>query len=410
MRSTRVVAGCVAACFLAACASGKPRLPQAAAPLPVHVETLRYVALLTPVEVSGSLVAGRSVTVGATSAGRVVAVDVREGDAVHAGQVIAQIDPAAYAAGVAQAQAGLAAAGASANAASSVVAAASANGAEARARLAAAAVKEKLAVTTAARMTSLYSQGAISQQQNDETNEALAAARAATAQAQAGLQAAQSDLAAARARLASSSASADQARAGIAVAGITLRDATVVAPFDGVVTTKFVEAGAVVGAGSPIAAMQDAGALEADVSVPNDLVSALSPGDRVAVYVDAAGGATLTGRVRAIVPAQDPSLRSATVKIAVAGAPRLLSGMYVRVRFERRTPAVWAAPLAALVTRGGQTGVFAVRAGTASFLPLQTGTVSRGYVELIGYPGPAAEVAVSAIQAIDDGSRVTIER
>jgi hypothetical protein len=54
--------------------------------------------------------------------------------------------------------------------------------------------------------------------------------------------------------------------------------------------------------------------------------------------------------------------------------------------------------------------VFAVRAGTASFLPLQTGTVSRGYVELIGYPGPAAEVAVSAIQAIDDGSRVTIER
>jgi multidrug resistance efflux pump len=376
----------------------------------VHVETLRYVALLTPVEVSGSLVAGRSVTVGATSAGRVVAVDVREGDAVHAGQVIAQIDPAAYAAGVAQAQAGLAAAGASANAASSVVAAASANGAEARARLAAAAVKEKLAVTTAARMTSLYSQGAISQQQNDETNEALAAARAATAQAQAGLQAAQSDLAAARARLASSSASADQARAGIAVAGITLRDATVVAPFDGVVTTKFVEAGAVVGAGSPIAAMQDAGALEADVSVPNDLVSALSPGDRVAVYVDAAGGATLTGRVRAIVPAQDPSLRSATVKIAVAGAPRLLSGMYVRVRFERRTPAVWAAPLAALVTRGGQTGVFAVRAGTASFLPLQTGTVSRGYVELIGYPGPAAEVAVSAIQAIDDGSRVTIER
>jgi RND family efflux transporter MFP subunit len=210
--------------------------------------------------------------------------------------------------------------------------------------------------------------------------------------------------------LSAATASTQQAQAGVSAADVPLRNATVTAPFDGVVTKKFVEPGAVVAAGSPIATLQDDRLLEADVSVANSAVSALSPGDSVEVRIDAAGGAALRGHVRAIVASDDPTLRSATVKIDVPPAPGLLSGMYVRVRFTSRTRPVWVAPLAALVTRAGQSGVFVVRQGTATFTPVQTGTIGSTNVELVGYAGPAAEVAVSGIQRIDDGSPVTVER
>jgi hypothetical protein len=64
--------------------------------------------------------------------------------------------------------------------------------------------------------------------------------------------------------------------------------------------------------------------------------------------------------------------------------------------------------VSALVTRAGQSGVFEVRDGTASFVPLQAGAVMASSVELIGYDGRAAHVVIAGLQRVDDGSRVTV--
>jgi multidrug efflux pump subunit AcrA (membrane-fusion protein) len=367
------------------------RLP--ADPIAVRVARLHLGRLTSPVEVSGSLVAVHSVTVGAAAAGRILTTGVREGDRVRAGDRIAQIDPAPYAAGVAQTQA-----------------AAAASAAGARAQVDAANAKERLAAQTAARMASLFAQGAISKQQDDESAAALAAARASLAQAAAGLRAARSDLRAARSRSVAAAAATTEAQAGVSAAAVPLRDATVTAPFDGVVTKTFVEPGAFVAAGSPVVNVQDDRHLEAEATVPNDVASALAPGETVDLRIDAAGGTPRRARVRAIFPTHDPALRSALVRIDVPPSPGLIAGMYVRVRFASRTGPVWVAPLAALVTRAGQSGVFVIRDGKASFVPLQTGTVGATGVELAGYDGPASQVAVSGIERIGDGSPVTVER
>lgn len=405
----RLVSACIAALLLAACARTATS-PAAAVTVPVTVAPLRFAPIATPIELSGSLAAVESVTVGAISAGRVVSVGVRVGDRVRAGEVVAQIDASGSAAALAQARAEAAAAADAEHAGASTVDAATAAVASAAAQLAAARSRAALAATTSARMTDLYAQGAISQQQRDQVAADAADARAGVAQAEAGVAVARHNLAAARAHSRAASESAIGAEAGVAAANVPLRDAILTAPFDGTVVNKFVEPGAVVVPGSPVVTVQNPRDLEVDVAVPDDVAAALAPGAAIGVVVDAAGSAPIPARIRAIVASQNAALRSSTLKIAVPERPNLQPGMYARVSIVTRTHSGWIAPLGALVTRAGQSGVFAVRDGVATFVPLQTGTVGARDVELLGIDGRGMNVAVSGLERLDDGSRVAVAR
>ena len=376
--------------------------------VPVTVAPVRYTKISTPIELSGSLAAVRSVTVGAMSAGRVVRVDVRIGDVVRTGDTIAQIDTSSYAASLAQARAKAAAAAQSESATVSTIDAASASLASVRAQLEAARAHEALADITASRMATLFAHGDVSKQQRDQTQTDAAAAHAAVTQVRAGVDGARNNLDAARAQSRAASSAAIGARAGVDAANVPLRDATLTAPFDGIIISKYVQPGAVVAQGSPIVAMQNSRDLEVDVAVPDDTVGALAPGTAIDVRVDAIGGAPIPARVRTIVPSQNPALRSATVVIAIPSRRGLQPGMFARVSIAGNAHMGWVVPISALVTRAGQSGVFEVRDGIASFVPLQAGAVMASSVELIGYDGRAAHVVVGGLQRVDDGSRVTV--
>jgi RND family efflux transporter MFP subunit len=259
-------------------------------------------------------------------------------------------------------------------------------------------------------MATLYAQGAISQQQRDQTLADAAEARAAVAQAQAGVAGARHNFAAAQAQSRAAAESAIGAQAGVAAANVPLRDATLTAPFGGTIVNKFVEPGAVVAPGSPVVTVQNSRDLEVDVAVPDDAAATLVPGAAIDVGVEAAGNSPIPAHIRAIVASQNPALRSSTLKIAVPDRPGLQPGMYARVSIIAHTHSGWVAPLAALVTRAGQSGVFAVRDGMATFVPLQTGTVGATSVELLGIDGRGMQVAVSGLERLDDGSRVAVTR
>jgi RND family efflux transporter MFP subunit len=388
LQTQRIRAAVLSAALLvpAACSGAHPASDEAVnvresrAPVPIAVSRVRTLSFSQPIELSGNLSAVQSVTLGAISGGKVNAVNVRSGDRVRTGQVVARVDASGYQAGLSQARAGLAAA--------------SDNERAAEAQLAAARSRLELARTTAGRMAQLYAQGAISRQQRDETMANLAAAQAGVAQAQAG-------------RSASANVSAE-ARSGVVAASVPLDNATLTAPFDGVVTAKFVEPGAVVGPGSPVLTIQNTDDLELDVAVPNDDVAALVPGAPLRVRVDALGNATLTARVRAIVPMENPALRSATVKVSLDEHPGLLPGMFARVNVDGKAHQGAAVPLAALVNRAGQSGVFAVRGTSVAFVPVQTGTIGERFVEVAGLSGRAQDVAVTNLQRLTDGTAVSV--
>ena len=371
----RLATGLALALTVAACAHA-PERPDA---LAVRLGAVARTPFQMGAEYSGSVVAARSVTVGSAVAGRVIAVDVRVGDRVRAGDAIARIDAAQFRAEYAQAAGGAAAAGASAGAA--------------QAQLAAAQTRLHLAGVTAARMHSLYVQGAISRQDEDQSQTDLAAAQAAVVQSQAMAAAAQS--------------SASAANAGVTAAGVPLEEAAVRAPFDGVITARLVEPGAVVGAGGQIAVLQNERDLEVDVTVPDAVAAALAAGAPIAVRVDELGDTTLGGRIRALVPNPDPALRASLVKIAIAPHPGLIVGMFARVNLAGNRIATLSIPLAALVTRAGQSGAFAYRNERAEFVPLQTGTFGKERVAVAGNLRSGERVITSPLERVTDGAAVT---
>ena len=406
---TRLVPAAIAASFLVACAH-PASAPVASAPVSVTLAPLRYTQISTPIDLSGSLAAVQSVTVGAIAPGRVVRIDVRVGDVVRAGDIIAQVDDSASAAALAQARAASDAAIAGRSAGAFAIDSAASAAAAANAQLAAARSRDALAATTAARMASLYSQGAVSLQQRDQAASAAAEARAAVTASAAGAAGARQSIGAAREQYRAAAATATGAAAGIAAAGVAVRDATLSAPFGGTIVNKFVEPGAVVGPGSPIVTLQNARDLEVNVAVPDDAAAGLVPGTPIEVHVDAAGSAPIPARIRAIVASENPALRSSTLKIAVPARSALRPGMFARVTIVTRTHSGWTAPLGALAMRAGQSGIFAVHNGIATYVPVQTGATGPASIELLGFSGGATQVVVGGLERLTDGSRVTVAR
>jgi multidrug efflux pump subunit AcrA (membrane-fusion protein) len=349
------------------------------AAVPVTLARVRTVAFAASTDLAGTVTAPHSVVVGATTAGRVLAVRVQVGDRVAAGETLARIDQESYRAAFAQA--------------AGTVSAASGNLAVARAQVPGAQARLALAKATAARMAALAADGDISRQQNDEAQSALAQAQSALVQARAGV-------------VAAAGAQA-QAAANVAAARVPLAQSTVVAPFAGLVTGRAVEPGAVVGSGSPVVTIEDERALELDVAVPEQLAAALRPGAAIPVRVDALGGAAFTGTVRAVVPASDPALRSVTLKVALAARDGLVTGMFARVVLDGATRRTTVVPLAALVNRAGQDGVFTVRDGRAEFVPVRAGSVHGDEVEIADPGAPVAFVAVGGVERLTDGVPVS---
>lgn len=372
----RPLSAIAALTLLAACAPA----PTSHAADAVTVTTARAErrAFAATDELSGTLVASRAVTVGANAAGRLSAVPVRVGDHVEAGETIATIDASAYAAALAQASGARAAAAAAVN--------------QAQAALIAAQARERLAAATAQRDAELYRSGDVSRQHYDESAAGLQTARAAVVQAQASI--------------ASAAGSAAQSQASIEVASVPLRDTVIRAPFAGIVTQTFADAGAVVNPGSPIVAMEDDRSLEAEVAVPESLAATMHPGAPVMLHVDALN-TDVAGRVRAVIPSANAQLHTATVRVAVTPHEGLLRGMFARLRVRSASGAQIAVPWQAVVTRAGQSGVFEVKDGRASFVPVETGASTNGWIAVRGIAAGTA-VAMTGLELLDDGSAVAL--
>ncbi|MGH9411583.1 MAG: efflux RND transporter periplasmic adaptor subunit, partial [Vicinamibacterales bacterium] len=128
-------------------------------------------------------------------------------------------------------------------------------------------------------------------------------ARAAVAQAQAGLRTAKTapeQLQVTRARAASAEARVEQAQAAMEQAELNLQYATVKAPSDGVVSRKTVEIGQVVQAGQPLMALVALQDIWVTANFKETQLNEMRPGQAATFSVDALGGREFKGHVDSI--------------------------------------------------------------------------------------------------------------
>ena len=274
------------------------------------------------------------------------------GDRVHAGQLLAEIDAPEMDEQIRQANAALEQARAAVD--------------QAVANYERGQADEELAKVTAQRWSALQAKGVVSKQENDRYQSEYHALSAATKALEKALAVQRSSVAAAEANL----SRLDK------VQGYR----SVKAPFDGVITLRDVDVGALVNSGSTLLfRIAQIGTLRTYLNVPQVNSSEIHAGQLARLTVSNLPGRQFTGVVARTAGALDPATRTLLVEVHVPNADgALLPGMYARVDLTvARSNAPLRIPSDALIVRGEGTEVALVRDGHT--VHLQKIEVGRDY-------------------------------
>ena len=283
-------------------------------------------------------------------------IDVREGDAVAAGQIVAEFDTAALRAQLAERQAGLA---------------------SAKANL-------EQAQRTREANAQLVQRNFITQNAFDTAD--------ATFQAQA--------------------ANVEAARAQLAQTQLQLDDAVVRAPIGGLVARRYVQSGEKVGMDSQLLSIVNLSHLEVQAQAAVSDVARVVPGTTADVQIEGLAGLHFKGRVDRINPSADPGSRSIDLYVSFPNEHNVVrTGMFANVKLhlaaDRETPTL---PLAAIQSDAGQPVVWTINDG---HLTRHVVTVGRRdqqaqLAEVLGGLDPGAQVLASRFDNLKDGAAARV--
>lgn len=399
-------------------------------------------AALSGVAANGHVVARVRAALSADTPGRIVEMNVVEGQRVRAGEVVARLYDGDLRALLARSEAETQVAEAQARIARSDLEAARLEVERLEAEVEAAAsdveaaeAELRLARLQEERARRLVEQGVESQGALDEAKRNLDRAAAALDAARSRRRSVERSLALARARIGGAEARVAEADATVAVRRAevervrALLDKTVIrAPFDGVVVLKDAEVGEVVSPNSQagsnargsVATMVDFSSLEAQAEVPETTLPAVRVGAPARIFLDAYPERPYPGHVDRIWPTADR--QKATIEVRVAfdeRDDRLRPEMGLRVVFlseepppaeepERPADDVVLVPADAVVRIDGRPGVFVLERDRARFRPVALGERSGTRVAVTDGLAPEEEVVLRPPRDLEDGDRVRV--
>lgn len=360
-RTSAVVALAALAAAALACGEGggaaaRDVSAQAARPPAERIPLARVEtrALRAAISAPGTVEARRITEIAAEVPGRIESIPVRVGDEVAEGAPLFRIDPGPYEMALAEAKAGLALAQA----------------------------ESQNAAAEAERVRLLLEQSAASQQRWEQLRTQAEVARARV----------------------------EQMRARAARAEHDLARTWVRAPYAGSVVERRAHEGALAGT-SPVLVLQESGALEAILDVPEATPVPVREGATVRLFVEGlpAPIETAVARVNERV---DPATRTYQVRCPVDEPDGTVkAGSYVRAEIdaERGAPGL-VVPRSALATRDGRTLVLRVEGGEAHATPVRVGILEGEEAEILtGLAAGDLVVQGDAAQRLADGTRLHVD-
>ena len=338
--------------------------------------------------IAGEFLPFQEVELHAKVAGYVRRINVDIGDHVRAGQVLAVLEVPELNAQVVGAQAG--------------VRHSDEEIARAKNELARAKADHDALHTAAVRLqqASAARPGLIAQQELDN---AESRDRASEAQVEA-----------AKSALAAKEQQAEMARATQTQISAMQDYSRIVAPFDGVVTWRYADTGALIQAGTsnassaPVVKLAQVNMLRLRLPIPESLASQVHVGLPVEIQVQAAS-ATLHGKVSRSTEALDRSTRTMQVEVDVPNKDgRLSPGMYANVALQvDARPDALAVPVQALQQSGDHNSVLVVSPeNVVEVRQVRTGIQDPNRVEVIAGLREGERVIVGNLSAYQPGQRV----
>jgi len=198
----------------------------------------------------------------------------------------------------------------------------------------------------------------------------------------------------------------EAARTALRRARYDLENATILAPFDGVVVEVSTEIGQFVAAGSQVATLIDTDAMEVEASVPARYVSALRPDLPVAGRTDAGGALDL--QLRAILPTEFASTRTRPVRFEIRSSEAApAAGQSVTLNVPVSAPrTVAAVPKDALIQGRGGWQVFLAVEGQAQPRNVEIGAALGDRFEVVSGLAPGDVVVVRGNERLRPGQDI----
>jgi len=355
----------------------------------------------------GQVVAVDEVSLSAKMGGKVEQILVKEGDKVRAGQVLIKLEQKDVVSQLNQAEAGLDAA--KAQSSSLENAQLPQQIAQLESALNQAKANFENVRENYERMKSLYSEGAISEQEFDgiELQYTVAKEQHESAKTQLTLikeKSAPESIAAAKAQV-------KQAEAGLAAAKVALDNCFIISPIDGIVGSIDAAPGQLLSPGVPVLTVGDLNSVEVHINVTEDRVNALKVGQEAKMTIDSAEVFEQIGKIVSISPFKDSRTQVYPVKILVPNNEgKLKSGMFARaeLRVALHKDAV-TVPEEAIVSFDGIELVYILEDGIAKAKNVITGAASMGKVVITEGLERERDIIVEGQDLLTDGVKVAIE-
>jgi len=382
-----------AALAAGACSAGDAKAKEQSSSPPV-VQVAAVAATEQPIarfiRATGSLMAEEQADVAAETAGRVVAANIERGAPVSQGAELIRISSTETDAQLKEAEANAAQLearlGITGGAAMDVNAVPEVQNAKAGA---------DLAQAEFARIKSLLDQRVVSQSEYDQRRTQAEAARQQYEAAKNGAAQQYQMLQAARAR--------------VSLAHKAFADTSVRAPFNGVVAQRLVTTGDYVTKGMKVATIVRVNPLRVQLTVPEQAISSMAPGQPVTFDVDAYPGRHFEGKVKYVSPALQADQRALTVEATVPNADGVLKpGLFATARIEQpgRTPGVLI-PSGSVTVLSGTSRVYVVAGDHVEERIVTTGETVGDLVEITKGLKAGERVATKNVAQLADGIKVS---
>lgn len=162
------------------------------------------------------------------------------------------------------------------------------------------------------------------------------------------------------------------AKGAVAESRAMLAYVEILAPFEGVVTRKWMDVGDLSTPGKPLMDIEDPSRLQLEADLPETIAARVQADAHLAIRLGQGAG-ELAGTVAEIAPIADPISRTFRVKLDLPNSPGVMSGQFARLLVPVGETTSMRVPASAVVQRGQMEIVFAVEDQRARLHLVKTG-------------------------------------
>lgn len=179
------------------------------------------------------------------------------------------------------------------------------------------------------------------------------------------------------------------------------------APFAATVTHKLVEVGDLASPGSALLKLENSGALEVLVQIPEALAQGLKLDSFLLVNVPAVGLST-EAQISEISPTVDPVSRSTQVKLTLSDNPLLRSGQFARVSLADKSAQTLLIPKVALHQNGQMEQVYVADQGVVRMRLVRSGSGYADRIEILSGLRAGEQIVIASEGLLLDGQPLEV--